>query len=121
MGEGQQTTAVAAPVTGFSHIQLNVADVARSADWYRTVLGMETMLEYGMMNGWDERTRAWARDAVSRQVPLHNGEDVVAKMAGAYFWQDPVSSAATFSAVPPVRAACSGSSSKRRSRAGPTG
>lgn len=45
MGEGQQTTAVAAPVTGFSHIQLNVADVARSAEWYRTVLGMETMLE----------------------------------------------------------------------------
>ena len=45
MGEGEQATAVAAPVTGFSHIQLNVADVARSAEWYRTVLGMETMLE----------------------------------------------------------------------------
>lgn len=34
-----------APVTGFSHIQLNVADVARSVEWYRTVLGMEVLLE----------------------------------------------------------------------------
>jgi catechol-2,3-dioxygenase len=41
----QQTTTVAAPVTGFSHMQLNVADVARSVEWYRTVLGMDVMVE----------------------------------------------------------------------------
>jgi catechol-2,3-dioxygenase len=29
------------PVLGFSHIQLRVADVAASKDWYSTVLGLE--------------------------------------------------------------------------------
>jgi catechol-2,3-dioxygenase len=38
-------TQLAAPVTGFSHVQLRVSDVARSVAWYRTVLGMEVMLE----------------------------------------------------------------------------
>ena len=38
-------TAVGSPVTGFSHVQLNVADVARSRTWYETVLGMEPMYE----------------------------------------------------------------------------
>lgn len=28
-------------VTGFSHVQLAVSDVAASAEWYRVVLGME--------------------------------------------------------------------------------
>lgn len=46
MGEAEQATRVmSAPVTGFSHMQLNVADVARSVTWYRTVLGMDVMLE----------------------------------------------------------------------------
>jgi len=40
-----ETTVATAPVTGFSHVQLNVADVARSVEWYCTVLGMEVMLE----------------------------------------------------------------------------
>ncbi len=45
-GPGMTATAtVAAPVTGFSHMQLNVADVARSVEWYRAVLGMDVMLE----------------------------------------------------------------------------
>ncbi len=30
----------ASPVTGFSHVQLRVGDVARSEAWYTTVLGM---------------------------------------------------------------------------------
>ena len=46
MGDTENaTTTVVAPVTGFSHMQLNVADVARSVEWYRTVLGMDVMLE----------------------------------------------------------------------------
>ncbi len=44
MGE-PATPVPVAPLTGFSHLQLNVADVARSVAWYRTVLGMEVMLE----------------------------------------------------------------------------
>ena len=49
-----------------------------------TIAGIETMLEYGMMQSWDARTRAWARDAVSRQVALEQDEEIVAKMAGSY-------------------------------------
>ena len=33
------------PVTGFSHVQLRVRDVAASRDWYCVVLGMEVLLE----------------------------------------------------------------------------
>ncbi len=34
---------VTAPITGLSHVQLNVTDVAASERWYTTVLGMERM------------------------------------------------------------------------------
>lgn len=47
-----------------------------------TIAGMETMLEYGMMQGWDERTRASVRQSVARHLPLRSGEDVLATMAG---------------------------------------
>ena len=33
---------VGAPVTGLSHVQLLVSDVAASAAWYRTALGLES-------------------------------------------------------------------------------
>lgn len=61
-----------------------------------TIAGMETMLEYGMMRNWDERTRAWVRNSVSRHVPLREGEDVIAKMAGGHYWQDSDGSFATW-------------------------
>ncbi len=35
------------PVSGFSHVQLRVREVARSVQWYSTVLGMELMSEHG--------------------------------------------------------------------------
>ncbi|MFC7401266.1 gas vesicle protein GvpJ [Citricoccus sp. GCM10030269] len=50
-----------------------------------TIAGMETMLEYGMMRDWDERTRAWVQQSVSRHVPLRSGEEIIAKMAGGHF------------------------------------
>ena len=31
------------PLLGFSHLQLQVSDVAASADWYTTVLGLEQL------------------------------------------------------------------------------
>lgn len=40
-----EPTAPSSPVTGFSHLQLRVADVAASTQWYRTVLGMDTLYE----------------------------------------------------------------------------
>ncbi|MFD1212387.1 gas vesicle protein [Arthrobacter sp. GCM10027362] len=76
---------------------ITVADIPLIGISLRAAIaGMETMLEYGMMEAWDERTRAWVRDSVSRQVSLHEGEDVVARMAGGYYWQDPYSAAATW-------------------------
>jgi hypothetical protein len=53
-----------------------------------TIAGIETMLEYGMMRSWDERTRAWVRNSISRDVPLFDGEEVVAKMAGGHRHDD---------------------------------
>jgi glyoxylase I family protein len=35
--------AVTAPITGLSHVQLNVTDVAASEAWYTAVFGMERM------------------------------------------------------------------------------
>lgn len=61
-----------------------------------TIAGMETMLEYGMMRNWDERTRAWVRQSISRDLPLREGEDVVAKMPGGHYWQDSRASFATW-------------------------
>jgi hypothetical protein len=49
-----------------------------------TIAGLETMLEYGMMQSWDARTRAWARDSASRHVALEQDEEIVAKMVGGY-------------------------------------
>ena len=37
-------TAVTAPVSGFSHVQLLVRDVVTSERWYTTVLGLERMV-----------------------------------------------------------------------------
>ena len=34
-------TSPTGPVTGLSHVQLRVADVSVSAEWYATVLGLE--------------------------------------------------------------------------------
>lgn len=35
------------PITGFSHLQLDVRDVQTSVDWYRAVLGLDVMSEHG--------------------------------------------------------------------------
>jgi catechol-2,3-dioxygenase len=33
------------PITGFSHLQMNVRDVAASQAWFETVLGMDAFVE----------------------------------------------------------------------------
>ena len=48
--------------------------------------GMETMLKYGMMQAWDERTRAWERETRrEKEISLLQGEDIILKMLGAYY------------------------------------
>lgn len=65
---------------------ISVADIPLiGVNLRATIAGMETMLEYGMMRDWDEKTRAWVRQSVARHFPLGEGEEVVAKMAGGYF------------------------------------
>jgi len=47
--------------------------------------GIETMLDYGMMEAWDQRTREWyAKEyATKGAVPLAEGEEVILKMLGS--------------------------------------
>jgi hypothetical protein len=42
------------------------------------VAGMETMLEYGVMKEWDERTRAWEREhREKKEVSAILGEEII--------------------------------------------
>lgn len=65
---------------------ISVADIPLiGVNLRATIAGMETMLEYGMMRDWDEKTRAWVRQSVARHFPLAEGEEIIAKMAGGHF------------------------------------
>lgn len=49
--------------------------------------GMETMLKYGVMQAWDEKTRIWEREHRKRQeVSLLNGEELSLKIFGSYYY-----------------------------------
>ncbi|MFC2000255.1 gas vesicle protein GvpJ [Chloroflexota bacterium] len=54
------------------------------------IAGMETMLKYGMLVDWDEKTRDWERKErdTSRKgkVPLLDGEEVLVKAFGAHWY-----------------------------------
>ena len=40
--------------------------------------GMETMLKYGIMQSWDERTRAWEREQRGkREISLGDGQKLI--------------------------------------------
>ena len=49
--------------------------------------GMETMLQYGMMQDMDVKTRMWeAQHRKNKQVPLLEGEKVILDMFGSYYY-----------------------------------
>ena len=49
------------------------------------IAGMETMLKYGVMQAWDEKTRAWEREHWKKNIPvLIEGEEIVLKMYGSH-------------------------------------
>ena len=49
--------------------------------------GMETMLKYGVMQAWDEKTRAWEREHRKNTLPpLLEGEEIALKMYGSYYY-----------------------------------
>jgi len=49
--------------------------------------GMETMLKYGLMREWDERTRQWEREHIRKREPaLLPGEEILLRMYGAHWY-----------------------------------
>ena len=49
--------------------------------------GMETMLKYGVMQAWDEKSRIWEREhRQRREVSLLNGEEISLKIFGSYYY-----------------------------------
>jgi len=49
--------------------------------------GMETMLKYGVMQAWDERTRAWETEhRKKKEISLLGGEEIALKMYGSYYY-----------------------------------
>lgn len=70
-------------------VLISVADIPLiGLNLRATLAGMETMLEYGMMRDWDQRTRAWVQKTAARDLPLREGEELLAKMPGGYFSRD---------------------------------
>jgi len=48
--------------------------------------GMETMVKYGVMKDWDERTRSFARKQLwKKKPPLADGEHVLIRMFGSHY------------------------------------
>lgn len=47
--------------------------------------GMETMVRYGVMRDWDERTRAWESEwREKKKLAITSGDEIVLEMLGAY-------------------------------------
>lgn len=68
---------------------ISVADVPLiGVNLRATIAGIETMLEYGMMRQWDEQTRAWVQRSLRTHLPLADGEELVASMAGGHYQED---------------------------------
>jgi hypothetical protein len=51
--------------------------------------GMETMLRYGVMKDWDERTRAWESEhRKKKEISVVPGEETILEMLGSYYYSD---------------------------------
>lgn len=65
---------------------ISVADIPLiGVNLRATIAGIETMLEYGMMRQWDKETREWVQKSVRTHLPLAEGEEILAKMAGGHY------------------------------------
>ena len=53
--------------------------------------GMETMLDYGMMEAWDKSIREYyAKEFAKKQVPLAPGEEVILQTFGSHWYSEGV-------------------------------
>ena len=51
--------------------------------------GMETMLKYGVMKDWDERTRAWESEhRKKKEISVVSGEEIILEMLGSYYYSE---------------------------------
>jgi len=55
--------------------------------------GMETMLDYGMMEAWDKSVREYYTKELTKQVPLAPSEEVVYQAFGSHWYSEGVYSA----------------------------
>jgi len=52
------------------------------------IAGMTTMLDYGMMEAWDEEIRKYALENSEEQAPLDENEKIVLKTFGSHYYRD---------------------------------
>jgi len=51
--------------------------------------GMETMLDYGLLKAWDQRSRSWESEhRKCEALPLEEDEEVVLKAFGSYYYSE---------------------------------
>jgi len=52
------------------------------------IAGMKTMLDYGMMEAWDEKIRRYALENSEEEVPLSWNEEIVLKTCASHYCRD---------------------------------
>ncbi len=52
------------------------------------IAGMKTMLDYGMMEAWDEKIRRYALENSEEEVPLSENEEIVLKTFASHYYRD---------------------------------
>jgi len=52
------------------------------------IAGMKTMLDYGMMEAWDEKIRRYALENSEEEVPLSENEEIVLKTCASHYCRD---------------------------------
>jgi len=72
----------------YADIIISVAGIPLIGVNLRAALaGMETMLQYGVMQDWDERTRAWEREhRQEKELSVISGEEIILEMLGSYHY-----------------------------------
>jgi len=52
------------------------------------IAGMKTMLDYGMMEVWDEKIRTYALEHSEEEPPLDENEEIVLKAFASHYYRD---------------------------------
>jgi len=52
------------------------------------IAGMKTMLDYGMMEAWDEKIRTYALEHSEEEPPLDENEEIVLKTFASHYYRD---------------------------------